>query len=94
MYFTPKGDFSLTAMAIAQQVGIITNPISQVKHLKDLPKDLSLDQIPPFDRSKELGGPVKSLVLSGQEMMTMTESQWAQTMTVRILRYLTLESGF
>ncbi|KIM77897.1 hypothetical protein PILCRDRAFT_11576 [Piloderma croceum F 1598] len=75
------GDFSLTAMAIAQQVGIITNPISQVKHLTDLPKDIPLDQIAPFDRTKELGGPVKSLVLSGQEMMTMTESQWAQTMT-------------
>jgi len=44
------------AMVIAQQVGIITNPISQVKHLKDLLKDILLDQIPAFDQSKELGG--------------------------------------
>jgi len=76
-------------MAIAYQVGIITNPISRVKHLKDLPKDIPLDQIPAFDRSKELGGPVKRLFLSGQEMMTMTESQWVQTMSGRSLQYLT-----
>jgi sodium/potassium-transporting ATPase subunit alpha len=77
------------AMAIAQQVGIITNPISQVKHLKDLLKDILLDQIPAFDQSKELGDLIKRLLLSGQEMMTMTESQWVQTMLVRSFQYLT-----
>ena len=77
------GDFSLTAVAIAQQVGIITNPMSAVKHLEDLPKDMALDQVPVFDADKEPGDPVSSLVLSGSEMMTMTESQWAQVLAVR-----------
>jgi len=74
------GDFSLTAVAIAQQVGIITNPLPAVKHINDLPKDMPLDQIPSFNADKEPGDPVSSLVLSGSEMMTMTESQWAQVL--------------
>jgi sodium/potassium-transporting ATPase subunit alpha len=78
------GDFSLTALAIAQQVGIITNPLPAVKHISDLPKDTPLDQIPSFNADKEPGDPVSSLVLSGSEMMTMTESQWAQVLAVRI----------
>jgi sodium/potassium-transporting ATPase subunit alpha len=76
------GDFALTAMSIAEQVGIITNPIHAVNHLSDLPYDMPLDQIPAFDDQKEKGDPVTSLVLSGSEMTTMTESQWKQVMTV------------
>ena len=72
----------MTAMAIAHQVGIITNPISAVKHLDDLPMDMPLDQVPVYNPDKELGDKVSSLVLSGSEMMTMTESQWAQVLAV------------
>ena len=70
-------------MAIAHQVGIITNPISAVKHLEDLPKNMPLEQVPVFNPDKEPGDEVSSLVLSGSEMMTMTESQWAQVLAVR-----------
>jgi hypothetical protein len=79
----PAGDFALTAVSIAEQVGIITNPVHAVKHFSDLPYDTPMDQIPPFDDNKEKGDPVTSLVLSGSEMTTMTESQWKQVMTVR-----------
>jgi sodium/potassium-transporting ATPase subunit alpha len=77
------GDFALTATAIAEQVGIITTPLNAVKHLSDLPYDKPLAEIPAFDSNKEKGDLLTSLVLSGQEMTTMTESQWKQVMTVR-----------
>jgi len=75
------GDFALTATAIAEQVGIITTPLHAVKHLSDLPYDKPLAEIPAFDSNKEKGDLLTSLVLSGQEMTTMTESQWKQVMT-------------
>jgi len=75
------GDFALTAMAIAHQVGIITTPISDVRHITDLPYDKPLDTIPAFDSDKAQGDALTSLVLSGSEMMTMTDSQWKQVLT-------------
>jgi hypothetical protein len=81
-------------MAIAHQVGIITNPISAVKHLDDLPKNIPLEDIPDFDSDKEPGDEVSSLVLSGSEMLTMTESQWKQVLTVRAVRHSILSACF
>lgn len=78
------GDFALTAAAIALQVGIITNPLSAIKYLADLPQNMPADQIPLYNADKEPGDEVSSLVLSGPEMMTMTESQWAQVLAVSV----------
>ncbi|KAF9072827.1 hypothetical protein BDP27DRAFT_1290170 [Rhodocollybia butyracea] len=75
------GDFALTAASIARQVGIITNPVAEVQHLSDLPRDKPLDEIPEFNSDKELDDKLTSIVLSGPEMMTMTESQWKQVLT-------------
>ncbi|KAJ6544406.1 hypothetical protein B0H19DRAFT_300887 [Mycena capillaripes] len=75
------GDFSLTAAAIARQVGIITTSEKAIKHLADLPLDLPLTEIPDFDDDKGPDTPLTSLVLSGPEMMTMTESQWKHVLT-------------
>ncbi|KAJ7438708.1 hypothetical protein B0H11DRAFT_1752553 [Mycena galericulata] len=75
------GDFSLTAAAIARQVGIITTPENQIKHLADLPLDTPLSDIPDFDDNKTEDAKLTSLVLSGSEMITMTESQWKQVLT-------------
>ncbi|KAG7443380.1 calcium ATPase [Guyanagaster necrorhizus] len=66
-----EGDFSSTAAAIAQQVGIITTPMSEVKHIKDLPYDTSLERSSPE---------MRSLVLSGSDLVGMTESQWKQAL--------------
>ncbi|KAJ7227924.1 hypothetical protein C8J57DRAFT_1092819 [Mycena rebaudengoi] len=75
------GDFSLTAAAIARQVGIITTPEKDVKHLADLPLNL-IGDVPKFDDDKLANGrPLTSLVLSGPEIITMTESQWKQVLT-------------
>ncbi|KAF8890953.1 hypothetical protein BD779DRAFT_1610703 [Infundibulicybe gibba] len=74
------GDFALTATAIARQVGIITTPPQELRHLSDLPADLPMDTVAQYDRGKDHLDPMTSLVLSGQEMMTMTESQWKQVL--------------
>ncbi|KAJ7211563.1 hypothetical protein GGX14DRAFT_534540 [Mycena pura] len=75
------GDFSLTAAAIAREVGIITVPEKAIKHLADLPLDTPLAETPAYDADKPEDAPQTSLVLSGPEMMTMTESQWKQVLT-------------
>ncbi|KAF9078729.1 hypothetical protein BDP27DRAFT_1441123 [Rhodocollybia butyracea] len=75
------GNFALTAAAIAHQVGIITTPLAEVQHLSDLPYDKPLNEISPFDSNKEAGDKLTSLVLSGSEIMTLTESQWKQVLT-------------
>ncbi|KAF7331386.1 hypothetical protein MKEN_00016600 [Mycena kentingensis (nom. inval.)] len=75
------GDFSLTAAAIARQVGIITTPESAVKGLADLPRDTPLDEIPAYDDDKPDDAVFSSIVLSGPEMITMTEAQWKQILT-------------
>ncbi|KAJ7366054.1 hypothetical protein DFH08DRAFT_162880 [Mycena albidolilacea] len=75
------GDFSLTAAAIARQVGIITTPDNEIKHLADLPLNTPLANIPDFDDNKAPDATLTSLVLSGSEMITMTESQWKQVLT-------------
>ncbi|KAJ7062790.1 hypothetical protein C8F01DRAFT_1230384 [Mycena amicta] len=75
------GDFSLTAAAIARQVGIITTPETAVKGLADLARDAPLADIPDFDDNKPEDAILSSIVLSGPEMMTMSESQWKQVLT-------------
>ncbi|KAF7300959.1 Calcium ATPase [Mycena indigotica] len=75
------GDFSLTAAAIARQVGIITTPEADIKGLSDLDRDVPLATIPDFDDDKAEDAVLSSIVLSGAEMMTMTESQWKQVLT-------------
>ncbi|KAF9068133.1 hypothetical protein BDP27DRAFT_1266640 [Rhodocollybia butyracea] len=75
------GDFALTAAAIARQVGIITTPVAEVQHLSDLPYNKPLDEIPEFNSDKEPDDKLTSIILSGPEIMTMTESQWKQVLT-------------
>ncbi|KAK4046272.1 hypothetical protein OIV83_006195 [Microbotryomycetes sp. JL201] len=72
------GDMSLTASSIASSCGIFSNPPSDIKRFEDLPRDLPLEQIADYDRDKPEDARMTSLVLSGNEIQTMTESQWKQ----------------
>ncbi|KAF8205169.1 hypothetical protein K438DRAFT_1818664 [Mycena galopus ATCC 62051] len=74
------GDFSLTAAAIARQVGIITTPEDQIRRLADLPLDTPLVDIPEYDDDKTPEATLTSLVLSGSEILTLTASQWKQVL--------------
>ncbi|KAL0576968.1 hypothetical protein V5O48_005010 [Marasmius crinis-equi] len=77
------GDFASTATAIARNAGIITTPASEIKHIADLPHDMDMSKIEKFDTWAEdaLTRPMRSLVLSGSEIMTMNDSQWKQALT-------------
>lgn len=84
MNYVRIGDFAGTAASIARQVGIITVRESDVKKLSDLPRDLPISEVENYDDDKlENGRPMQALVLSGSEILTMTECQWRQVWTVR-----------
>jgi sodium/potassium-transporting ATPase subunit alpha len=74
--FMVTGDFKLTALAIARQVGIITqqavDTIQDVRAAaseKDSPKDYHL--IKPSDDD-----PIRSLVLTGEDVASLTSFDW------------------
>ncbi|KAJ7583582.1 hypothetical protein C8J56DRAFT_213171 [Mycena floridula] len=74
------GDFSLTAVAIARQVGIITTATSELRSSSDLDSSLSVADIAPYNADKGEHDKITSLVLSGHELMTLNESQWKQAL--------------
>ena len=63
--FMVTGDFKLTAQAIAEECGIISGS-SAVDDVLALARDVKLD----FERH--------SIVLDGQELMSLNETQWEQ----------------
>jgi sodium/potassium-transporting ATPase subunit alpha len=67
------GDFATTALAIAEQCGIVTNA-AETHRLADLDRNANPEDVAPFDRD----GPVHSLVLSGSDLMEMNDTQWAR----------------
>lgn len=46
------------------------------------PRDLPLEQVVPYNPHKDENERMRSLVLSGHELLAMTESQWQQTLAV------------
>lgn len=79
-FFMVTGDFALTAVAIAEQCGIITNA-ARIHRLADLNRDIEVSSIDKFDpNTLELPN---SLVLSGPDLMEMNDSQWEQACQYR-----------
>ncbi|KAB8356427.1 hypothetical protein FH972_024010 [Carpinus fangiana] len=83
------GDFALTAQAIATECGIITTPAHLVDNASALmdpqdPQKLSMAASlhPSSNSDGTLGSqdeddkPVKSIVLSGQDLITLSDAQW------------------
>ena len=79
-FFMVTGDFALTAVAIAEQCGIVTDA-SRLHHLADLNRDIEVDSIDKFD--PESDDSPSSLVLSGPDLMEMNDSQWEQACQYR-----------
>lgn len=75
-FFMVTGDFALTAVAIAEQCGIVTNK-QYIHTLRNLDRNLDYDAVAPYDPDDE-DNATKSLVLSGPDLMEMNDSQWAQ----------------
>ncbi|WRT70258.1 uncharacterized protein IL334_007253 [Kwoniella shivajii] len=79
-FFMVTGDFALTAVAIAEQCGIVSSS-SRLHHMNDLPRARSSDLIERFDPENLDVNP--SLVLTGTDLMEMSESQWEQACQYR-----------
>lgn len=63
--FMVTGDFKLTAQAIAEECGIISNAAI-------------LDDASALAREVKPGSPRRSMILSGPELITLNENQWDQ----------------
>lgn len=63
--FMVTGDFKLTAQAIAEECGIISN-------------SMMVDDIGALDRESKTGRTKQAIVLSGPELITLNENQWDQ----------------
>lgn len=78
-----QGDFPLTAIAIAREVGIITTRAEDIKGIQDLSDKAG--SCSTIATTANDSGPT-SLVLSGSDMMTMNDQQWALALQVSVLR--------
>jgi sodium/potassium-transporting ATPase subunit alpha len=70
---------ALTAVAIAEQCGIVTDS-RRVHRVQDLDRDIEMDRIAKYDIDSE---DISTLVLSGSDLMEMNESQWEQACQYR-----------
>lgn len=66
--FMVTGDFKLTAQAIAEECGIISDPAM-------------VDDVTALDRGVKNGFSRRAIVLSGPELITLNENQWDQLCT-------------
>lgn len=96
-FFMVTGDFALTAQAIAAECGIITNLPMNVHSAADLSLDYPLPGLGSSGKGKgrkghapgysdsdsdiELQAPAKSIVLSGPDLVNLTEAQWEHLCT-------------
>lgn len=79
--FMVTGDFKLTAQAIAQECGIITTAPNLVHGVNDLTGKMEETSQPEnyeYVNNAIRGGPMKSIVLSGPELITLGDKQWSQ----------------
>ncbi|KAL7623518.1 hypothetical protein AAE478_007201 [Parahypoxylon ruwenzoriense] len=67
--FMVTGDFALTALAIAQDAGIISNPAPLVHSASALPRE-------EVDANAKYNGPRSSILISGPELLNLNEHQW------------------
>ncbi|KAB5583399.1 putative H /K ATPase alpha subunit [Coniochaeta sp. 2T2.1] len=77
--FMVTGDFALTALAIAQDAGIVSVPSTAVHKIADLPRqEPDQESNSSSSRDKDAGTNPKrqSIVISGPEMFHLTDYQW------------------
>jgi sodium/potassium-transporting ATPase subunit alpha len=76
LFIHSQAAFSLAAVAIAEQCGMITD-VNKVSTIKDLSRDIEPISVPKYDADDQ-NPSSKSLVLTGNDVMAMNESQWEQ----------------
>ncbi|GMK56262.1 hypothetical protein CspeluHIS016_0301020 [Cutaneotrichosporon spelunceum] len=75
-FFMVTGDFALTAVAIAEQCGIVTSA-AHIHTIANLDRTRDIDSIAPYDPD-DADRATRALVLSGPELLEMNDVQWAQ----------------
>jgi sodium/potassium-transporting ATPase subunit alpha len=73
-FFMVTGDFALTAVAIAEQCGIVTNAAT-IHGLGNLDRNLDPAAVVPYNADEPNG---KAIALTGSDLMGMNDSQWEQ----------------
>lgn len=74
--FMVTGDFVLTAVAIAEQIGIVTNA-KTIHHFEDLDRDIDLERVVKYNVDQRTDIPT-AIALTGNDLMKMNDSQWEQ----------------
>lgn len=74
--FMVTGDFVLTAVAIAEQIGIVTNA-KTIHHFEDLDRDIDVEKVVKYDVDARTDIPT-AIALTGNDLMKMNDSQWEQ----------------
>lgn len=82
-FFMVTGDFPLTALAIAEQCGIVTNA-AMTHRLEDLNRDLDISKVAKYDQEDRFD--TRSLVLSGSDLMTMVRKYFCHRMSSRLIQ--------
>lgn len=75
--FMVTGDFKLTAISIARQVGIVTQ--DHVDTLADVREPSQVDRfqgMPPEDVKPDSDGPERALMLTGEDLSGLTPTDW------------------
>ncbi|KAK5656850.1 hypothetical protein OQA88_4398 [Cercophora sp. LCS_1] len=76
--FMVTGDFALTAQAIAQDCGIITNPSTAISTVTSLLRDPSLSSEKGEKTLSSTTDLPASIVLTGSDLITLNDFQWDQ----------------
>jgi sodium/potassium-transporting ATPase subunit alpha len=84
--FMVTGDFKLTAQAIARECGIITSPPNRIDGMFTLSRDFKEpptdEKLAIYDSSPSEHQPaIKTIVLSGSELIKLNDHQWSQLCT-------------
>ncbi|KZT07880.1 calcium ATPase transmembrane domain M-containing protein [Laetiporus sulphureus 93-53] len=75
--FMVTGDFKLTALAIAKQVGIVTQEkADEVEHLRSPKSEKGYAGLPPSEIKPGEDDPIRALVLTGEDVETMDSNDW------------------
>ncbi|KAH7882721.1 hypothetical protein F5I97DRAFT_1931331 [Phlebopus sp. FC_14] len=75
--FMVTGDFKLTAVAIARQVGIVTQQrVDTIENVRSMASEKYTGNVPPSSIKPHEDDPIRALVLTGDDVSMLTPVDW------------------